>query len=205
MDKFIPEWESFFDLFPKDSNDARYNDAIDCTLAALAEKYRGPVQFKSFDMLKPGKEASDYVDAVTFRGGPVTDNQRQDILRAQGLADRRVVKKRSQRDPQRLRLMLKLIISTLAIKLKEAAFKNAGACQQNPVRLRSQKFCENGFLLMIMLISLVQFMWTTKIIYDIKCFGWKLMKTIILLRCVQELMIMGQYMQVKKSPFLPKV
>jgi hypothetical protein len=52
------------------------------------------VQLKSFDVLCRPTEAADLVDPLTYRHGPITANQRHDILLEHGLADRREHKKR---------------------------------------------------------------------------------------------------------------
>lgn len=68
-----------------------------CRSISLAEKYRGPVQLKSYILLTRGKEAIDFVDPVTFRGGPLTYDERRDVLREAGIEARRKRKSKKRK------------------------------------------------------------------------------------------------------------
>ena len=55
------------------------------------------MQLKSYSLLTRGKEAIDFVDPVTFRGGPLTDDERRDVLREAGIEARRKRKSKKRK------------------------------------------------------------------------------------------------------------
>jgi hypothetical protein len=56
------------------------------------------VQLKSYSLLTRGKEAIiDFVDPVTFRGGPLTYDERRDVLREAGIEARRKRKSKKRK------------------------------------------------------------------------------------------------------------
>ena len=89
--EYLPEWDLFFNSLPK-SNDMEHASYA-YSLRLLAERLGGeirppPVVFTRY------RTASDFIDPVTFDGGPISKLERKQILVRMGLYDETVTKRR---------------------------------------------------------------------------------------------------------------
>lgn len=76
--EYIPDWIAWFDGLPKNHSEAHssyYN-----VLAHLVEHHSGPCKRTILAATGAIVTDSDYVDPITFKGGPVQKEERKELL-----------------------------------------------------------------------------------------------------------------------------
>lgn len=81
--QFCSEWKQWFDSIPRSCDEA--HESYFNVLHELSKNHSGVFVKSASPSVKAFLKDTDYVDPVTFRGGPVTSNERVELLKSVGM------------------------------------------------------------------------------------------------------------------------
>jgi hypothetical protein len=76
--QFCSEWKKWFDSIPRSCDEA--HESYFNVLHELSKNHSGIFVKSASPSVKSFLKDTDYVDPITFRGGPVTSNERVELL-----------------------------------------------------------------------------------------------------------------------------